>query len=179
MQILSLKSFVVLDEDDKGNFDRATNLALMLDQVDFCIDDYPVNNKRYPLIEKALLRGKEKVALVDNNEEDVEDIGGVGGIPSLSITNLDSNDSLDDVVSLGQGSVSHSMSDDFARPNRNLDILDFDHLNISERPSSAPVGPGGSSTKRRRVVGTDGWSPLDRPGLDYDPLHHLEEKIKE
>ena len=72
------------------------------------------------------------------------------------------------------------MSGDFSRPNRNLDVSDFDHLNISERPSSAPAGPGGSSSKRRRVASTDARSPLGRPAADDDDrLHRLEEKIEE
>ena len=54
----SLKSFVVLDEDDEENFDEAFDLALTLDRVDFFINDYPVDCKRYPLIGKALLGGK-------------------------------------------------------------------------------------------------------------------------
>ena len=72
------------------------------------------------------------------------------------------------------------MSGDFSRPNRNLDVSDFDHLNISERPSSAPAGPGGSSSKRRRVASADARSPLGRPPADDDDrLRRLEEKIKE
>ena len=101
MQMLSLKSFVVLDEDDEENFDEASNLALTLDCIDFSVNDYPVNSKKYPLIRKALLRGKEKAALVDEEEEDAEDIGGVGGTPSSSTVNLESDDLLDDAVPLG------------------------------------------------------------------------------
>ena len=72
------------------------------------------------------------------------------------------------------------MSGDFSRPNRNLDVSDFDHLNISERPSSAPAGPGGSSSKRRRVASADARSPLGRPAADEDDrLRRLEEKIEE
>ena len=72
------------------------------------------------------------------------------------------------------------MSGDFSRPNRNLDVSDFDHLNISERPSSAPAGPGGSSLKRRRVASADARSLLGRPATDDDDrLRHLEEKIEE
>ena len=85
MQMSSLKSFVILDKDDEGNFHKAVNLALMLDRVDFSIDSYPINSKGYPLIRKALLRGKGKETLVDDDEEDVEDIGGVGGTPSSSL----------------------------------------------------------------------------------------------
>ena len=55
----------------------------------------------------------------------------------------------------------------------------FDHLNISERPSSAPAGPGGSSLKRRRVANADARSLLGRPAADDDRLRHLKEKIKE
>ena len=113
-------------------------------------------------------------------EEDTKDIGGVGGTPSSSITNLESDDSLNDVVPLGQASISHSVSRDFSRPNQNLDVSDFDHLNISERQSSVPAGPGGSSSKRRRVASTDARSPLGRPATDDDDqLRRLEEKIKE
>ena len=85
---------------------------------------------------------------MEEEEEDVEDIGGVGGTLSSSTANLESDDSLDDVVPLGQASVSHSVSGDFSHPSRNLDVSDFDHLNISERPSLAPASPGGSSSKR-------------------------------
>ena len=122
MQISSLKSFVVLDKDDEENFDEASDLTLTLDCVDFSIDGYLVNSKRYPLIEKALLRGKGNAVVVDNNEEDVEDIGGVDGTPSLSTANLESEDSLEDVVPLGQASVNHSVSGDFARLNQNLNV---------------------------------------------------------
>ena len=117
MQMSSLKSFVILDEDNKENFNEASDLALMLDCIDFFVDGYPVDSKRYPLIGKALLRGKGKATLVDNKEGDVEDIGGVGGTPSSSTPKLKSNDSLNDVVPLKQASVSHSVSGDFARPN--------------------------------------------------------------
>ena len=58
--------------------------------------------------------------------EDVEDIGGVGGTPSSSTANLDSDNSLCDAVPLGKGSVSHFVSGDFAWPNWNLDVSDFD-----------------------------------------------------
>ena len=142
----SLKSFVMLDKEDKENFDEVSDLALTLDRRDFSLDGYPVDSKKCPLIGKALLRGKGKAIQVEEEEEeDVEDIGGVGGTPSSSTANLESDDSLDDAVPLGQASVSHFVSRDFSRPNRNLDISDFDHLNISERPSSTPAGPGGSS----------------------------------
>ena len=178
----SLKSFVISDEEDEENFDRVSNLALTLDCRDFSVDSYPVDSKKYPLIGKALLRGKGKAVQVEKEEEeeDVEDIGGVDGTPSLSTANLESDDSLDDVVPLGQASVSHSMSGDFSRSSRNLDVSDFNHLNISERPSSAPTGPGGSSLKRRRVASADARSPLGRPVADEDDrLRHLEEKIEE
>ena len=72
------------------------------------------------------------------------------------------------------------MSGNFSQPNRNLDVSDFDHLNISERPSSAPAEPGGSSSKKRRVANADARSPLGRPGADEDDrLRRLEEKIEE
>ena len=90
----SLKSCVILDDDDEENFVKATDLALTFDQADFSIDSYPVNNKRYPLIGKAFLRRKGKATLVNNDEEDVEDIGDVGGTPNSSIANLDSEHSL-------------------------------------------------------------------------------------
>ena len=152
-----------------------------LDRRDFSIGGYPIDSKKYPLIGKALLRGKGKAIQVEEEEEeDVEDIGGVGGTLSSSTANLESDDSLDDVVPLGQASVSHSVSGDFSRPNRNLDVSDFDHLNILERPSSAPAGPGGSSLKRRRVASADARSPLGRPASDDDDrLRRLEEKIEE
>ena len=176
-----LKSFVISDEKDEENFDEVSDLALTLDRRSFSVDGYPVNSKKYPLIRKALLRGKGKAVQVEEEEEeDVEDIGGVGGTPSSSTANLESDDSLDDAVPLGQASVSHSMSGDFSWPNRNLDVSDFDHLNISERPSSAPAGPGGSSSKKRRVANTDARSPLGRPTSDDDDwLRRLEEKIEE
>ena len=180
MQMLSLKSFVILDEEDKENFDGTYDLGLMLERIDFFVDDYPVDSKKYLLIEKALLRGKGKAALVEKEEEDAKDIGGVGGTPSSSTVNLESNDLLNDVAPLGQARVNHSMSGDFAWPNRNLDVSDFDHLNISERPSSVPAGPGGSSSKRRRVFSADACSPLGRPvANDDDRLRRLEEKIEE
>ena len=175
----SLKSFVILDKDDEENFDEAADLALTLNWVYFSVNGYPVDSKNYPVIAKALLRGKKKEALVDGNEKDVKDIGGVRGAPSSSTANLDSDDSLDDAVPLGQGSVSHSMSGDFARPNRNLDVSDFDHLNILKGPSSAPLGQSGSSAKKRRVASADARSLLNRLGLDDDQLRRLEEKIKE
>ena len=73
-----------------------------------------------------------------------------------------------------------TVSRDFSRPNRNLGVLDFDHLNISERPSLAPAESGGSSSKRRRVASADACSPLGRPASDDDDqLRRLEEKIEE
>ena len=176
----SLKSFVISDEEDEENFDGVSDLALTLDRRDFSVDGYPVDSKKYPLIGKALFRGKGKATLVEEDEEDTEDIRVVGGTPSSSTANLESDDSLDDAVPLGQASASHSVSGDFSRPNRNLDVSNFDHLNISERPSSAPAGPGGSSSKRRRVASTDARSPLGRPAADDDDrLRRLEEKIEE
>ena len=175
----SLKSFVILDKDDEENFDEASNLTLTLDRVDFSIDGYPLDSKRYPLIGKALLRGKEKAAVVDDNEEDVEDIRGVGGTPSSSIALLESDDSLNNDVPLGQASINHSMSGDFAQPNQNLDISDFDLLNILKRPSSMLAGPSGSSAKRRRIASVDILSFLGRPSTDDDRLYCLEEKIEE
>ena len=176
----SLKSFVISDEEDEENFDGVSDLALTLDRRDFSIDGYPVDNKKYPLFEKALLRGKGKAALVEEDEEDTEDIGAVGGTPSSSTANLESDDLLNDAIPLGQASASHSVSSDFSQPNRNLDVSDFDHLNISERPSLAPAGPGGSSSKRRRVASTDARSPLGRPTADEDDrLRPLKEKIEE
>ena len=179
MQMSSLKSFVILDKNDEENFDKASDLALMLDCIDFSVDNYPVDSKRYPLIGKALFRGKGKAALVDDEEEDFEDIGSVGGTPSSSTMNLESDNSLDDVVPLGQASVSHSVSGDFTWSNRNLNVSNFDHLNISERPFSSPADPGGSSSKRRRVASANAHSPLDRQAADDDWLRHLEEKIEE
>ena len=149
VRLLFLINNVSLDKDNKENFDEASDLALTLDRVDFSVDDYLVDSMRYPLIGKVLLRGKEKAAVVDDDEEDVEDIGGVGGSPSSSTVNLRSDDSLNDIVLLGHANNSYSVNGDFAWPNRNLDVSDFDLLNILERPSSMPAGPGGSSTKRR------------------------------
>ena len=175
-----MKSFVILDEEDEENFVGASDLALTLNRIDFFVDGYLVDSKKYPLIGKALLRGKGKATMVEEEEKDAEDIGGVDGTLSSSIVNLESDDSLDDAVPLGQASVSHSVSGDFAWPNRNIDISDFDHLNISERPSSASTGLGGSSLKRRRVVSVDARSPLGKPAADDDDrLCRLEKKIKE
>ena len=180
MQMSSFKSFVISDEEDEENFVGAYDLALTLDRIDFSVNGYLVDSKKYPLIGKALLRGKGKAALVEEKEEDAEDIGGVGGTPSSSTMNLELDDLLDDVVPFGQASVSHSVSGNFAWPNRNLDVSDFDHLNILERPSSALAGPGRSSSKRRRVVSVDARSPLGRPAADDDDrLYRLEEKIEE
>ena len=176
----SLKSFVISDEEDEENFDGVSDLALMLDRRDFSVDGYFVNSKKYPLIGKALLRGKGKAALVEEDEEDTKDIGAVASTPNSSTANLESDNSLDDAVPLGQASASHSVSGDFSRPNRNLDVSDYDHLNILERPSSAPAGPGGSSSKRRRVASADACSPLGRPPAnDDDRLRRLKEKIEE
>ena len=177
----SLKSFVISDEEDEENFNGVSDLFLTLDRRDFSIDGYPVDSKKYPLIGKALLRGKGKAVQVEEEEEeDVEDIGGVGGTPSSSTANLESDDSLDDAVPLGQASVSHSVSGDFSRPSPNLDVSDFNHLNILERPSSALAGPSGSSSKRRRVASADARFPLGRPSSDDDDrLRRLEEKIEE
>ena len=178
--MLSLKSFVISDKEDEENFDGVSDLALTLDRRDFSIDGYPVDSKKYLLFGKALLRRKGKAALVEEDEEDTEDIGAVGGTPSSSTANLESENSLNDAVPLGQASASHSMSGDFSRPNRNLDVSDFDHLNISERPSSAPTDLGGSSSKRRRVASADARSPLGRPAADDDDrLRRLEKKIEE
>ena len=80
----SLKSFVILNEEDEENFDGVSDLALTLDRRDFSVDGYPVDSKKYPLIRKALLRGKEKAALVEEDEEDIEDIRAMGGTPSSS-----------------------------------------------------------------------------------------------
>ena len=117
----SLKSFVISDEEDEENFDGVSDLALTLDRRDFSVDCYPVDSKKYPLIGKALLRGKGKAIQVEEEEEeeedDVEDIGSVGDTPSSSTANLELDDSLDDAVPLGQASMSHSMSGDFSRPN--------------------------------------------------------------
>ena len=155
-------------------------ILLTLDRRDFSVDGNPVDSKKYPLSGKALLRGKGKAALVEEDEEDTEDIGVVGGTPSSSTANLESDDSLDDAITLGHASASHSVSGDFSRPNRNLDVSNFDHLNISERPSSAPAGPGGSSSKRRRVASADARSLLGRLAADDDDrLRRLEEKIEE
>ena len=111
----SLKSFVISDKEDEENFDGVSDLAQTLDRKDFSVDRYPVDSKKYPLIGKALFRGKGKAVQVEEEEEeDVEDIGDVGGTPSLSTANLESDDSLDDAVPLGQASISHSVSGDFS-----------------------------------------------------------------
>ena len=165
----SLKSFVISDEEDEENFDGVSDLALTLDCRDFSVDGYLVDSKKYPLIEKALLRWKGKAVQVEEKEEeDDEDIGGVGGTPSSSTANLELDNLLNDAVPVGHASVSHSVSGDFSWPIRNLDVSDFDHLNISERPSSALAGPGGSSSKRRRVASADARSPLGRPATNDD-----------
>ena len=101
------------------------------------------------------------------------------GTPSSSTANLESDDSLDDIVPLGQASVSHLVRDDFARSNRNLDVSNFDHLNILKRPSTAPAGPGRSSSKRRRVANANAPFLLGRPLADDDRLRCLKEKIEE
>ena len=97
----SLKSFVISNEEDEENFDGVSDLALTLDRKDFSVDSYPVDSKKYPLIGKALLRGKGKATLVEEDEEDTEDIRALGGTPSSSTANLESDDSLDDAVPLG------------------------------------------------------------------------------
>ena len=99
--MLSLKSFVISDKEDEENFDGVFDLALTLDRRDFSVDGYPVDSKKYPLFRKALFRGKEKAALVEEDKEDTEDIGAMGGTPSSSTANLKSDNSLNDVVPLG------------------------------------------------------------------------------
>ena len=101
MQMSALKSFVISDKDDEENFDEASDLALTLDRIDFFVDSSPIDNKKYLLIGKALLREKGKAALVEEDEKDAEDIGGVDGTPSSSTVNLKLDDLLDDVVPLG------------------------------------------------------------------------------
>ena len=49
MQMSSLKSFVISDEEDEENFDGVSDLALTLERRDFFVDGYPVDNKKYPL----------------------------------------------------------------------------------------------------------------------------------
>ena len=92
----------------------------------------------------------------------------MGGTPSSSTVNLESDDSLDEVVPLGLANINHFVSGHFARPNQNLDVSNFNHLNILERPSLAPTGPGGSFLKRRRVASAEARSPLGRPAADDD-----------
>ena len=71
------------------------------------------------------------------------------------------------------------MSGDFAQPNRNLDVSNFNLLNILERPSSVRAGRGGSSAKKRKVASVDAHSLLVRPLANDDRLRHLKEKIEE
>lgn len=66
-QMLSLNTFVISDDNDSNDLSEAESSGLELDQLDFFIDGYYVDERRFPVLGKALLKGKARAQ--EENED--------------------------------------------------------------------------------------------------------------
>ena len=182
--MLSMKSFVISDQDDEIDFVQARDRALTLDRLDFATDGYPVDELRFPRVGSAVTKGKGR-ADEEDEVEGVEDTTVLGGSPSSSTIREGDDDSVDDDLPLERISISTSETgDDSGDASRRLVFPELEALNIVDRPWSAPSvgrssGRGGPSAKRRKVSSADGRSPLGRVAVKDDRLLRLEQKIEE
>lgn len=180
----SIQTFVISDDDDEDDFDEAVNVASILDRRDFLPDGYPVDERRYPRLGRALLKGKNKARDGEDDLDD-EEASVLGDTPSSATINLEEEDAMDEAIPLPRGSESMSeVGGESISATRRLPFLDMDSLNISSRPGSAPAAVGSSgrqssSAKRRKVSSTGVPSPLSRDSSEDDRLRRLEQKIEE
>lgn len=59
--MLSLDTFIILDVDDVKDILKAWQQRKTLDPINFPIGGYPVDANNYPIIGKALLKGKHRL----------------------------------------------------------------------------------------------------------------------
>ena len=170
-QMLSISAFVVADDSDSSNMSEAQSLGLSLDTNDFSIDGYYVDKDRFPVLGKAVRKGKGRAQEQSEDVEDEEDAPIEDRTPSSSTVNISSEG--DDPQS---DPLSQTASE--AGVGRRLDFPELEITRTNEgRPGSAPElgsgsgrktgggrGSGKQVAKRRRVDPPPRQaSPLGRP----------------
>src|SRR5579875_3846880 len=144
--MLSLETFVISDEDDEDDIDDALDAGKDLDPLDFSVDGYPVDEMIYPMVAKAIAKGKSR-ARVDEDEEVEED-----DIPSSStFDGSGAEESQADETPLNPGSQTGSRPcDDSPILNRRLDFVDPQEQEVADpRPNMSGRGRPLAKNKRR------------------------------
>jgi len=147
--MLSFNSFVILDEDDQANFDDLINLAWRINLIDFAINSYPVDVKRYLKVGKALLKGKGKAPSVEDEEEDEEESGDLGGTPSLSTRHRGSETLVDDTTAHQYGSFGHDADEELTPQNQGVKY-DNPNFSLGKKPFLTHLDLGGFTRENFR-----------------------------
>lgn len=192
LQMLDLDAFCISHKVDEVYFDDAADVALTLDKIDFDVDGYHVDERRFPQLGKALLKGKGKAASDFAEEDEDEERSNVAGSPNprVLMSEDDPMEDSDDVVPPQRLSETQSEAGDTTALSRQVhiparaDFPELDREDFPERPHSTPA-LGDSSihprSKRRKVSSTGVRSRLASSSLaeDDNRLITLEKKLED
>lgn len=184
--MLSLETFVISDYDDEDAIEDALNEGKGLDPLDFSVDGYPVDEKIYPMVAKAIAKGKSRARADEEEEFEEEEIPTRADTSTSSAFNVSAEESQADAFPLNPESQTCSRpGDDFPILNRRLDFVDVqEHELADERPISTQVlrntsGRGRGIGKKKRGAMSERSSPLGRLIEDNDKLDQLKRKVEE
>jgi hypothetical protein len=184
--MLSLETFVISDSDDEDDIDDALNEGKGLDPLDFSVDGYPVDEKIYPMVAKAIAKGKSRAHADEDEEVEEEDIPTREDTPTSSAFDVSTEESQADATPLDPESQMGSRpGDDSPILNRRLDFVDVQEHEVADRrPSSTQdlrntSGRGRGLGKKKRGGMSERSSPLGRFIGDSDKLDQLNRKVEE
>lgn len=163
--MLSLNSFVIADDSDANHLSDAESSGLELDQLDFFVDGYHVDERRFPVLGKALIKGKARVQEENEDFWGDEELPTHGYTPSSSTANISSEEEGQRTDSRSQTASEADMG--LGNVRQRLDYPELDVLAVSEgMPHSAPTLGSGSvrqaSKRRKRDTTSERASPLGR-----------------
>lgn len=177
--MLSLQTFVIENIEDKDDVMDALKDGKSLDPYDFSIHGYAVDETKYPVMGKAVLKGKARAREEEDQEYEEEESAEAADTPSSSDFDFSHEESDAEVTPRasrsGRDADSTSVDPD----------LDFPNLYINEeRPRSSPefrniATRGGGLTKKRRVGTSERSSPMSRFKAEDERIELLNKRMEE
>lgn len=177
--MLSLQTFVIEDIEDKDDVLDALADGKSLDPYDFSIHGYAVDESKYPMMGKALSKGKSRMRDEEDEDYEEEDVAGGADTPFSSDFDFSPEESEAEVAPRG----SRSGRDDDSTSHD--PELDFPNLYINEeRPRSSPelrsvAARGGGLSKKRRVSTSERSSPMSRFKAEDERIERLNKKVED
>src|SRR5579875_1143485 len=121
----SLETFVIADVDDINDIKDAQVDGKTLDPYDFSIHGYAVDESKYPMVGKMLLKGKARIRDEEGEANEDEDASGDADTPSTSEFEFDQEESE------AEGSTLDTLYGEEGSASLDPE-LEFPNLNINE-----------------------------------------------